>query len=153
MSGSKAFGPLLPFRFGLACGETGMPTDRVQGRFVAEGEPERQDRACEEVRRAAPRPAHCKRFAKARFAEALPEVMRTLLEQVKNGSVPHLKVVLELTGLDKDEAAPRRSKPKEKTLEQILLEQWRKDDEEERARNAAVEAAPEQANGTDEAVP
>jgi len=42
-----------------------------------------------------PRPARCKRYARARFAEALPMIMKKLLYEVEQGSVPHLKVVLE----------------------------------------------------------
>ena len=83
-----------------------------------------------------PRPAQCKKFARARFAEALPDIMTKLLAEVQSGNVGYLKVLLELTGLDKPDPPPRPRKVKEKTLEQILLEQWHKDGEERAAQEA-----------------
>ena len=145
MNGSEAFGPPLPFLFGLAGGETGMPRKKLEVRAVRDDGIGMQ--GC--VPRAAPRPVHCKRFARARFAEALPEIMQTLLDQVKTGSVPHLKVVLELTGLDKAETAPRKDKREEKSLEAILLEQWRKDEEQANKEQENKK----QENGTAAAVP
>ena len=138
MNGSIAHRRLLPFLFGLARVKTGMTKESEVTGFVRNGaEPE------EPLRLKPPRPANCKAFARARFAEAMPDIMAKLLEEVIKGSVPHLKVVLELTGLDKAEVTPPRARRKEKSLETILLEQWKRDGEEEMARRAAAEAAAE----------
>jgi hypothetical protein len=119
-----------------------MTTESVEGRFARAGaEPEEP----EPRKFKPPRPARCKSFARARFAEALPDIMPKLLDEVVKGSVPHLKVLLELTGLDKAEVTPPPARRKEKSLETILLEQWKRDGEEEMARRAAAEAAAEAA--------
>lgn len=110
-----------------------MPRKRVKGRFACEnGEPP------EPKPMGAPRPANCKKFARARFAKQLPDIMDKLTTEALAGSVPHLKVLLELTGLDKSEP-PQPSQRKEKSLEAILLEQWRKDEEDETAQAAAAQ--------------
>lgn len=110
-----------------------MTRERVAGRFTREdGEPGEP----EPPRHKPPRPGRAKAFARARFAEALPGIMDRLLKEVLDGSVPHLKVVLELTGLDEPELAPAAGRRKEKSLETILLERWKRDGEEELARRA-----------------
>jgi hypothetical protein len=111
-----------------------MPRKRIKGRFAKEnGEPHTTP---EPMPVGAPRPANCRKFARARFAEQLPKIMVKLTEQALDGSVPHMKLLLELTGLDKAEP-PQTAQRKEKSLEAILLEQWRKDEEYETAQAAA----------------
>jgi hypothetical protein len=84
----------------------------------------------------APRPANCRKYARARFAEALPEIMDKLLAEALAGNVAPWKVLIELTGLDTPDPPPRLRRKKEKTLEQILLAQWRQDEEDEAVRLA-----------------
>jgi hypothetical protein len=111
-----------------------MPRKRVKGKLTGEnGEPGTPPEP-KPIR--APRPANCRKFARGRFAEQLPGIMDKLTEKALAGSVPHMKVLLELTGLDKTEP-PQTSQRKEKSLEAILLEQWRKDEEDETARATA----------------
>jgi hypothetical protein len=69
--------------------------------------------------------------------------MKKLLAEVLAGNVPHLKVLMELTGLDKPDPPPRPRKKKEKGLYEILHEQWLKDEEEEAAEIAARKAEDE----------
>lgn len=57
--------------------------------------------------------------------ETLPLILDTLLEQARAGSLPHMKLLLELCGLDKGKLAPQEPAKREKTLEEILTEQWR----------------------------
>jgi hypothetical protein len=110
-----------------------MPRKRVKGRFAKEND--EPDTTPDPRPVGAPRPANCRKFARARFAQQLPHIMDKLTKEALDGSVPHLKVLLELTGLDKAEP-PHTSQRKEKSLEAILLEQWRKDEEDETAQAA-----------------
>ena len=77
-----------------------------------------------EVPVGAPRPTYCRAFTRARFAEALPEVTATLLREAKQGSVAHLKLLVQISGIDKGEIKPAGRKRKGKGLEQLLKEAW-----------------------------
>lgn len=84
-----------------------MERKRVNGRFVREGldgedviEPETKKGAVK-----APRPKQCRTFTQARVAEALPEIVRTFVEEAKKGSIAHTKMLTALGGLDKVETA------------------------------------------------
>ena len=74
--------------------------------------------------------------ARREVALTLPEVIRTLARESIGGSVNHLKLYLELSGVLKGGlAAPPRVAP-EKTLEEFFLERWAQDkayDEADRA--------------------
>jgi hypothetical protein len=65
--------------------------------------------------------------AKSIIAAALPAVSRTLAEQATAGSVNHLKLFLEIAGLLKGGLAVPEEIRQEKTLEDLLNEQWEKD--------------------------
>ena len=56
--------------------------------------------------------------------QSLTEIATKLAEMAKGGSVPHLKALLQMSGLDKGGPVAR---PKSRTLEEILMEQWRND--------------------------
>jgi hypothetical protein len=112
-----------------------MPEKEVGGEFAKE-DGERAAHGKRSV--AAARQASCKKLAKASFTEQLPAIIAALTFEAKGGSVQHLKVLLQLAGLDKPKAPA--AKRKGKSLEAILREQWRKDDEDEAAREAAREA-------------
>lgn len=106
----------------------------VTGRFVKEGEEKPVDettgKATKEAagrRVGAPRPRHCRTFARARFAEALPEIADTLLEQARKGSVAHLKLLVQLSGLDRGDLVPKAAKRRGKSLEAILMDEWSKE--------------------------
>jgi hypothetical protein len=64
--------------------------------------------------------------ARRTLEEAIPEVAAKLAEQAKEGSVAHMKLLLQLLGLDEDGFVIAEARPQEKTLEQILLEEWHK---------------------------
>ena len=70
---------------------------------------------------AAPRPRNCKRFARARVAEALPDIVKEFVEKAKEGSVAHAKVLLCLSGLD-DGKMPEPEKNRTKSYVALLLE-------------------------------
>lgn len=117
-----------------------MPEKGVDGKFVkGDGVKVDGDSLTQQPRRGrAPRRASCKKMARQRFTEQMPTIIEKLTDKAKDGSVRHLKALLELAELDKPKspAAKRRGK----SLEAILREQWKKDDEEEAAREAATQA-------------
>ena len=102
-----------------------MARKRVAGRFV-KGTTDEPEEPTSFARKGVRNPKFFKTFARSRFAEALPEIMSVLLDKAKKGSVSHLKVLVELSGLEKD-PDPKKSKPRGKSLEVILKEQWAKD--------------------------
>ena len=81
----------------------------------------------------APRPAYCRVYTRARFAEALPELTHTLVREAKRGSVAHLKLLVLICGLDKGEVKPVGRRRQGKSLEQVLMEDWKREEERERA--------------------
>jgi hypothetical protein len=105
-----------------------MERKRVAGRFVREGldgdggaVPGRGKGAG-----GAPRPKQCRMFTRAKVAEALPEIVDRFVEEAKNGSIAHAKMLTTLGGLDKGETAAvkkRRGKSAVgKLLEKIMQE-------------------------------
>ncbi len=114
-----------------------MPRKRVGGRFAREraemeesgGEvqaPEVEAGRAVATRAGAPRPKQCRSFTRKRMAEQMPGLVEMLLKQAHEGSLGHLKILVQLAGLDKGEVTPV-VKRREKSLETILLEQWEKD--------------------------
>ena len=110
---------------------------RVAGKFVPEtavvaavDDADGAGKTAAGRRIAAPRPKYCRTFARARFAEALPEIAETLLKQAKDGSVPHMKLLIELSGLNKGDVVPRATKKRGKSLQAILEEEWQKEKDE-----------------------
>ena len=83
--------------------------------------------------------------ARREVALTLPEVVRTLAQQSIEGSVTHLKLYLELSGVLKGGLAAKEKQVREKTLEEVLMEKWAHDeameasDRAERDRNRAEE--------------
>jgi hypothetical protein len=83
-----------------------MERKRVGGRFVREGldgddcgaKPEENKGASK-----APKPKQCRTFTQARVAEALPAIADRFVEEAKNGSIAHAKMLTTLGGLDKVE--------------------------------------------------
>jgi hypothetical protein len=62
--------------------------------------------------------------ARKSLMEAVPETATALADGAKEGSVPHIKLLLQLVGLDEAGFAPIVVRPKEKTLEELVMEQW-----------------------------
>ena len=67
--------------------------------------------------------------ARRQFAEALPEIAAMLLVGAKDGSISHLKLLVELGGLEKGSLGPTVKKRKSKSLEEVLIAEWRKQPE------------------------
>jgi hypothetical protein len=65
--------------------------------------------------------------ARKSLMDAIPGSAKALADGASSGSVPHIKLLLQLVGLDDGELAPETVRPREKTLEEILMEQWRKE--------------------------
>jgi hypothetical protein len=107
-----------------------MRRKRVGGRCVRESETLALD-GCEDPEISGPSETQSLRNkgidrARRTLEEAIPEVAAKLAEQAKEGSVAHMKLLLQLLGLDDDGFVIAEARPQEKTLEQILLEEWQK---------------------------
>jgi hypothetical protein len=68
-------------------------------------------------------PEGCRAFMRAEVANALRGIVAALIQKAQEGSITHAKGLIELSGLDEVVTVSRQ----EKSLEQILLEQWEKD--------------------------
>jgi hypothetical protein len=94
------------------------------------GGAEVRERAEVKERTKAPRPASCRRFTRARVAEALPEIVERFALEAKRGSIAHAKVLMRMGGLDAKEEAPKGGRRRGRTLAGVMLEQLRRDAEE-----------------------
>ncbi len=56
---------------------------------------------------------------------ALPAVVGKLADEAAKGSVSHMKLLLQLLGLEDGALSRKDEGPRERTLEEILMEQWR----------------------------
>lgn len=103
----------------------------MDGRFAKDGdvpvERETKAAAAAGALMGAPKPRYCRAFVRKRIAERMPEMVDLLMKQANEGSLGHLKILVQLAGLDKGEVRPP-VKRREKSLEKILLEQWAQDD-------------------------
>jgi len=114
MNGSGPFGVALPFCFGAYRWGPNM-----QGNGCEEAEPagdegrSRRQGLIDRARRS--------------LEESIPEVAAKLAEQAKEGSVAHMKLLLQLLGLDDGGFVVVEPGKREKTLEEILLEEWHKE--------------------------
>jgi hypothetical protein len=98
---------------------------RDNGRYAREGSVEEKTKPEQAGPAAvgAPRAKNCRAFARKRMAEEMPGIVSALIEGTKGGSVPHAKVLLELTGVTKDPPKPKVVKRRGKTLAGRLLEE------------------------------
>ena len=62
--------------------------------------------------------------ARKSLMKAIPGTATALVKGATGGSVPHIKLLLQLVGLDEAGFAPVVVRPQEKTLEEIVMEQW-----------------------------
>jgi len=74
----------------------------------------------------APRPRHCRTFARSRMAENMPAITAMLVAESRKGSLGHLKLLVQLCGMDKGEVTPK-VKRRGKSLEAILMEGWERE--------------------------
>ena len=58
---------------------------------------------------------------------AIPDSADALAQEARKGSVQHIKLLLQLVGLDEGGLALKEVRPREKTLEEIVMEQWAKE--------------------------
>ena len=121
----------LPFYFG-ACMGAGMATRRACGQpsdgFFQEADDEAQE-AEQSPRSGAGGQTDKELIQSARrsLMQAIPETACALATGASGGSVPHIKLLLQLVGLDEGSMGPETAKRREKTLEEIVMEQWRKE--------------------------
>ena len=114
-----------------------MERKRVAGRFVRQGldgdsgvkKAESKDAEVGGSAAKRPRPQFCRTFTRARVAEALPEIVERFVEEAKNGSIAHAKMLANLGGLDKGEM-PGATKRRGKSAVGKLLEKMAREPEE-----------------------
>ena len=75
---------------------------------------------------AAPTPGACQRYMRQRFADALPTIADFLLAAAKGGDLPCLKMVLQIAQLE-DEPEVDLTPHRCKSLEEMLMDDWRKE--------------------------
>ena len=111
-----------------------MERKRVAGRFVREDAENEADAeagvATEKVEAkkaavGAPRPRYCRTFARARVAEALPEIVKKFAEEARKGSIPHMKMLAKIGGLDSGDVVPKATRRRGKSVARLLLENLR----------------------------
>jgi hypothetical protein len=100
-----------------------MEKKRVSGRFVRNEVEEASGPAKKPAAVGAPRPGNCRVYARKRMAESMQEIVQALTEKAKGGSVPHTKMLAELSGLTRGEVAPKVVKRRGKSLAGLLLEE------------------------------
>jgi uncharacterized heparinase superfamily protein len=74
----------------------------------------------------AARPSDAELIERARrnLMAGLPDATLALTEHAGKGSATHIKLLFQLLKLDDGALASRETRPQEKSLEQILMEQW-----------------------------
>lgn len=65
-----------------------------------------------------------RRKVRGDIVKALPALVAALLEKALGGSSVHIKLLMQL---ERDLAEPKAEERRGKNLEEILMEQWRKD--------------------------
>ena len=79
------------------------------------------------VRARGSRPRSFKRYMRERLAAALPEIADSLIKAAIGGKIAELKMLLEMSGLNEKDLAPDPLKRRGKTLEEMLMDDWRKE--------------------------
>lgn len=122
------------FRFRLASAGAPMGAEQITAATAATvdasaGETQRRSRA-DRVRERTirePGPRTCKRYMRARLAQALPEIATRLIEASREGSLPELKMLLQMCGLDDKDALPDSKRRRGRSLAEQLLDEWRRE--------------------------
>ena len=94
-----------------------LPEQQVQGTEEQEAKPKRRR----------PGPNGCRKYLRGRVADALPEIADTLIAKAIAGALAELKVLVQLSGLDEKKPAKEASRPRGRTIEEKLMEDWRKE--------------------------
>ena len=63
-------------------------------------------------------------IARRSLMGAVPDTATALADGAKEGSFQHIKLLLQLVGLEEGGLAPVVVRPKEKTLEEFVMENW-----------------------------
>ena len=106
-----------------------MERKRVAGRFVRESLDGDGGVQPTEKRCAAPKPAHCRTFTRARVAEALPQIVERFVDEAKKGSIAHAKMLTVLGGLDKGELAEAKKRRRKTAVGRLLEKMMREQPE------------------------
>jgi hypothetical protein len=113
--------------------ERGMEQERVAGRFVRknlDGDGGARPQAKTDAGKA-PKAKHCRTFTREKVAEALPEIVKTFVEEAKKGSIAHTKMLTTLGGLDKGDNVemPAGRKRRRKSSAMLMMEKMLREPE------------------------
>jgi len=108
-----------------------MDRKRVAGRFVREGLDGDGGAKQGEGSGRAPKPKQCRTFTREKVAEALPEIVKTFVEEAKKGSIAHAKMLTTLGGLDRQDKgeAPEAKQRRGKSSVRRLIEKMAREPE------------------------
>jgi len=122
--GAQPSGVALPFHFGACMGAV-MATRRTR-REASESASQVSDGEASEPNEVTTCVSDAELIDMARrsLMGAVRETATALADGAKEGSVPHIKLLLQLVGLDDGSFAPVVVRPKEKTLEEFVMEHW-----------------------------
>jgi len=117
----------LPFHFGAYVGAL-MATKRTR-RGAEKFAPHDPEGEAEEPAAAVGDKGSAELIDDARksLIKGVPKAATALVEGAVVGSVPHIKLLMQLVGLDDAGFAPVAVGPQEKTLEEIVMEQWNRE--------------------------
>ena len=117
----------LPFHFGAYVGAL-MVRKRTR-RGAAKSAPHDPEGEAEEPAAPAGEKGSAELIDDARksLIEGVPKAATALVEGAVDGSVPHIKLLMQLVGLDEAGFATVAVRPQEKTLEEIVMEQWNRE--------------------------
>jgi hypothetical protein len=101
-----------------------MERERVAGKFVRPGLDgdggERPRGKTDAVK--APKAKNCGSYTRERVAEALPDIVKTFVQEAKNGSIAHTKMLATLSGLDKGDKEKPLRKRQRKSSAVLMME-------------------------------
>jgi hypothetical protein len=100
-----------------------MNRQRVNGRFVPTDPVEATDQTAP-PKRIRTRRSRLLGRARRTLQEAVPKVADKLVEEANKGSVPHIKLLLQLLGLEDGGLDIKQAGAESRTLEQVLMDQW-----------------------------
>jgi len=76
---------------------------------------------------APPGPRTCKQYMRKRLAKALPQIANNLIKGSLEGNLGDLKILVQMCFLDEREAPKPAGPRRGKTLEELLMDDWRKE--------------------------
>jgi hypothetical protein len=107
-----------------------MEQKRVAGQYVREGLDGDGGAAKEKMALGTLKPKNCRTYTRTKVEEALPDIVERFVEEAKKGSVPHTKILTNLSGLDKA-GSPQAKRRRGPSVVRQLLDSLSRESENE----------------------